>query len=122
MIKRRLRSEDFVSDFYSKKRYWEACTPHIRPMTGLKHWERTNLEQPLPPTIKKMFGRPSKKKRKKEAGEEEEARFLKRSKKLNKCPNCQQPWHNKVKCKKPPVAKECKKGGRPFSTDPWVTA
>ncbi|XP_056691631.1 uncharacterized protein [Spinacia oleracea] len=115
IVKRRLRPE----------RYLQAYSPYIRPMPGVKHWEKSSLVQPGAPIISKMPGRPKLKKRKKEAGEVEEEMFVKRGKRQNKCSNCGQPGHNKVKCKKPPVVKEpepVQKGGRPASNDPYVVA
>ncbi|XP_021717026.1 uncharacterized protein LOC110684896 [Chenopodium quinoa] len=72
IIKKRLRPEDFVDDFYSKGRYLQAYSPSIKPIPGMKQWEkRIDLMQPTPPVIRKMPGRPSHKKRKQEQGERE---------------------------------------------------
>lgn len=120
IVKKRLRLEDFVDECYSKARYLEAYSPHIKPMPGMKQWAKSDMHQPLPPLIKKKPGRPKLKKRKKEVGEDEEPRFVKRGKQPNRCSNCKQPGHNKVKCKQPPVVQESNKGGRPYSKDPWV--
>ncbi|XP_021750443.1 uncharacterized protein LOC110716118 [Chenopodium quinoa] len=89
IIKKRLRPENFVDDFYSKESYLQAYTPSIRPMPGMKQWEkRTDLLQPIPPVMRKMPGRPSLKKRKQEKGEREGAESSQKPKKAPKCYNC----------------------------------
>lgn len=118
LVKRRQNPEDFVDEYYSKATYIKAYSTHVRPMPGMSQWEKSDMPKPLPPVHRKMRGRPSKKKRKKEAGEDE-GRFVKRQKKPNNCSNCGQPGHNILKCKNPTIVRD-NKGGRPASNDPWV--
>ncbi|XP_048494366.1 uncharacterized protein LOC104908537 [Beta vulgaris subsp. vulgaris] len=118
LVKRRQNPEDFVDDYYSKATYLKAYSIHVRPMPGMSQWEKNDMPKPLPPVHRKMPGKPSKKKRKKEVGEDE-GRFVKKPKKPNNCSNCGQPGHNILKCKNPTTARD-NKGGRPSSNDPWV--
>lgn len=93
-------------------------------MTRIKHWDpQENVIQPLPPKHRTQPGRPSKKKRRKEAGEgEEEGKFVKRPKRQNNCRKCGGGGHNQKHCQNltlPP--QPAYKGGRPFSTDIWCS-
>ena len=89
-------------------------------MPGMNHWEKVSDTQPLPPIIRNLPGRPSLKKRKKEAGETQE-RAMNQGKRVNRCSNCKQTGQNKKNCKAPAAAKEVRQGGRPATVnDPWV--
>ncbi|XP_021866757.2 uncharacterized protein [Spinacia oleracea] len=122
IVKKRWRPEDFVHECYSKAKYLATYSPHIKPMPGMKQWKKTDLPRPLPPLLRKMPGRPKSHKRKKEAGEDAEERFVKRGKKPNNCSNCKQPGHNKRKCNNPPGVIQPKEPGRDPSKNPWVVA
>ncbi|XP_048502680.1 uncharacterized protein LOC125498502 [Beta vulgaris subsp. vulgaris] len=63
------KPEDYVDPFHSKEKYMQAYGPYIKPMPEMKQWEATEFPHPLPPPVRKMPGRPSPKKRKKEADE-----------------------------------------------------
>lgn len=126
IMAKRGKPEDYVDECYSREMVKKCYSSHIKPLPGFKHWEPCTMPEPLPPLMKTMPGRPSLKRRRKEAGEEEEGRQRK-FKKLGgqqRCSNCQQLGHKKVHCKNesaaPPPKPEPKKGGRPPSNDPWV--
>ncbi|KAH9623644.1 hypothetical protein KSS87_021988 [Heliosperma pusillum] len=120
ILKQRLDHEDFVDDAYTKERYAMAYELAISPMPGVKQWEKSGLPEPLPPIIRKMRGRPSKKRRRKEAGEEESNR-VKRPKNKNKCGIFGGLGHSKRTCKNPPAPpKVNSKGGRPLSKSSWA--
>ncbi|XP_056691615.1 uncharacterized protein [Spinacia oleracea] len=93
--------EDYVHDFYSKKRYMDAYEPVLLPMPGPKEWEKTPFPEPVPAPFRKMSGRPSKRKRTKELGEEAEKvaevveAVIRLGGKANRCSNCRQYAHNK---------------------------
>ncbi|XP_074265484.1 uncharacterized protein LOC141587918 [Silene latifolia] len=57
---------DYIDEAYSKAKYESAYAPVVLPMPGSKQWEKSGLPEPLPPHERKMPGRPSKKKRRKE--------------------------------------------------------
>ena len=62
---------DYVEEWYTRDKYLEAYSVVIPPMPGADEWRRTPYPQPLPPPFKRMSGRPSKKKRKRQPGEDE---------------------------------------------------
>ncbi|XP_021721048.1 uncharacterized protein LOC110688589 [Chenopodium quinoa] len=121
--------EDYVDAAYSRDKYLAAYTAVLMPMPGLKQWEKTSFPEPLPPPFKVMPSRPSKKKRKKEVGEDAEraADLAKKAARMGgkpyKCSNCMQYGHNIKRCKNPTLETSSKpknKGGKPFSDDPWM--
>ncbi|XP_074280074.1 uncharacterized protein LOC141605274 [Silene latifolia] len=81
ILQQRHIPEDYADQAYSKDKYLLAYTPAVNPMPGVTHWEKANQEEPLPPLMRRMPGRPSKKKRRKEPGEGSQ---VKRVKKANK--------------------------------------
>ncbi|XP_074296575.1 uncharacterized protein LOC141626881 [Silene latifolia] len=120
IMKQRHVPEDYVDEAYTRDKYILAYTPAINPMPGVRHWEKTSHPQPLPPAYRKMPGRPSSKKRRKEPGEGEN-KFVKRAKKNNKCSRCGALGHNVKTCQNPPAApKSPKKRGRPPTDSTWV--
>ena len=120
LVKRRENPDKFVHDYYTKATYIEAYKDNIKPMPGMEQWDRSALPQPLPPPLRKMPGRPSKKKRKRAVGEDGEEKYVRRTKRQNCCSNCGQPGHYKTKCKNPAAPPKPKKtGGRPVQHDPW---
>ena len=74
----------------------------IRPVLGTLFWARTNNEAPLPPIIRKMPGRPRKKRIK--AADENTTQVSRRGRVI-RCSNCQTIGHNKTSCDKEPVPK-----------------
>lgn len=64
------QSKDYVDISYTREKCLLAYGQFIEPMPRVKHWDKVNLPQPLPPRARRMTGRPSLKKRKKEAGED----------------------------------------------------
>ncbi|XP_021776384.1 uncharacterized protein LOC110740211 [Chenopodium quinoa] len=101
IIKKRERPEAYVHECYTKSTYLKAYTPSIKPLRGVKQWERSDMVQPLPPLMRKMPGRPSLKKRKKEQGEVKDSGAIKRPKRVFKCSKCGQTGHYATKCKNP---------------------
>ncbi|XP_074304359.1 uncharacterized protein LOC141639069 [Silene latifolia] len=62
ILEQRHIPEDYVDQAYSKDKYLLAYTLAIDPMPGVAHWEKADQEEPLPPLMRRMPGRPSKKK------------------------------------------------------------
>ncbi|XP_073112172.1 uncharacterized protein [Elaeis guineensis] len=56
--------DTYVDDYYKKKTYLMAYQYALQPLNGQQMWPQENIEIILPPTIKKMPGRPKKSKRK----------------------------------------------------------
>lgn len=122
IMKRRLLPDDYIHPYYSKDMYVKAYAPYIKPMPGMKDWETTDCEEPLPPLIKKLPGRPSHKKRKKGADERErnQSEHVKRTKRQNQCGKCGHLGHNQRVCKNPAQQQNQKsKGGRPQKMESW---
>ncbi|KAH9612102.1 hypothetical protein KSS87_002582, partial [Heliosperma pusillum] len=109
IIKKRLDPEDFVHPAYSKEMYLKAYGTMIKALPGPKQWEHTEHPQPAPPAYRKMPGRPSTKKMRKEVGENEERQLVKKRNTRKKCGNCGQLGHNKKSCKNPTVAQPRKR-------------
>ncbi|KAK9671408.1 hypothetical protein RND81_12G028100 [Saponaria officinalis] len=96
------------------ERYIMAYESAIEPMPRVRQWEKSGLPEPLPPIIRKMSGRPSKKRRRKETGEDDSSK-VKRQKTKNRCGNCGGLGYSKRTCKNPPAPpKVNNKGGKPL--------
>lgn len=87
---KRLSRKDFVHEVYSKDKYMVAYGVPFHPMPWpwAKTWEKTPCLEPDPPIIRKMSGRPSKRKRMMESEEEQELSHVKRQLKPHKCTRC----------------------------------
>ena len=84
---------------YHISSYATTYGPLFKGMPGHEQWEVTDCPKPLPPPYRVMPGRPSKKKRKKGIGEDQERQQVKRAKKQNKCSRCGGLGHYKTSCK-----------------------
>ncbi|XP_074318742.1 uncharacterized protein LOC141655564 [Silene latifolia] len=116
----RMKPIHFVEKAYTRETYLLAYTRVVNPMPGVSEWERTDHVQPLPPSMRKMPGRPSNKKRRKEADEGSKGKKAKRS---VKCGNCGTLGHNIKSCKNAPSVTQSKnKGGRPPTNSALVKA
>uniref|UniRef100_A0A803MHP7 SWIM-type domain-containing protein n=1 Tax=Chenopodium quinoa TaxID=63459 RepID=A0A803MHP7_CHEQI len=109
---RRLNYEDYIHPAYHVQTYAKTHAPAFRAMSGQSQWEVTPYPKPLPPPHGVMPGRPSKKKRVKEPGEDQERENVKRTKKQNKCGRCGGLGHYKTKCFNPIMQKVPKRKGK----------
>lgn len=118
IVKRRLQYEEFVHVAYHVSTYAATYSPAFKAMPGHTQWDTTPQPHPLPPPYRKMPGRPSKRKRVKEPGEDKEKKLVKRAKKNNRCSRCGGLGHYKPKCQNVPLsdANTRNKGGRPSSS------
>ncbi|XP_074265653.1 uncharacterized protein LOC141588094 [Silene latifolia] len=121
ILKQRQVVRDYIDEAYSKAKFESAYAHVVLPMPGSKQWEKSGLPEPLPPHERKMLGRPSKKKRRKEAGEAQTEK-VKRQKRSNKCSNCGGLGHHKRTCKNPAAEARAPKnaGGRPLVNTEWA--
>ncbi|XP_074305839.1 uncharacterized protein LOC141641060 [Silene latifolia] len=49
IVNQRLIPKDYVNDAYSKEKYLLAYSPAFSQMPGVDQWEKTGLDEPLPP-------------------------------------------------------------------------
>ncbi|KAK8608840.1 hypothetical protein V6N13_024252 [Hibiscus sabdariffa] len=94
MYQENKRPEDYVSNWYSKKKYLAAYNHVLQPIRGKIFWPKTS--DPIqPPLVRTLPGRP-KKKRKKDKDEPTKGKT--NPVKQRRCTNCRQPGHNKLSC------------------------
>ncbi|XP_074306285.1 uncharacterized protein LOC141641525 [Silene latifolia] len=97
----RANYEDFVHDAYTKDKYMVAYGNLVPPLPGISQWERVGMDDLLPPPHRKLPGRPSMKKRRKEVGEGGITEHPKKQKLQRSCGNCGELGHNVKSCKNP---------------------
>ncbi|XP_074313802.1 uncharacterized protein LOC141648997 [Silene latifolia] len=97
----RANYEDFVHEAYTKEKYMAAYEHPIPPMPGISQWERVDMVEPLPPPYRKLPGRPSLKKRRKEAGEKGSTDQQQKQGLQRRCGKCGEIGHNVKTCKNP---------------------
>ncbi|KAL2898792.1 Lymphocyte antigen 75 [Bienertia sinuspersici] len=81
ILKLDLNYEDYIHPAYHIQTYAAIYAPPFKAMPGQKQWEVTPYPKPNPPTHIVMPGRPSKRKIRKEQGEDQERQHVKRAKK-----------------------------------------
>ncbi|GJY03108.1 zinc finger, PMZ-type containing protein [Tanacetum coccineum] len=92
-----------VSHWYSRESWFNAYQFSIKPVFGTNMWKMTNDVPPLPPIIRKMPGRPQKKRI--QAPGETNGSQVSRVGRTMTCKNCWEKGHNKASCKKDPQPK-----------------
>ncbi|XP_058739607.1 uncharacterized protein LOC131611723 [Vicia villosa] len=93
--------DDYIPDYYRKSIYVEFYKPVIFPVNGSNLWVRTEYPDVMPPTYRKMPGRP-KKRRNLEQGEIDGSdRKMRRNGFIVSCSRCKKQGHNKLTCKVP---------------------
>ncbi|RYR00138.1 hypothetical protein Ahy_B07g088223 [Arachis hypogaea] len=91
--------DTYVSDYYKKAAYISCYQHVVLPVNGPNLWDRTQLEDVLPPTYRKPIERP-KKKRTRAADEQSNRTGLSREGQQQKCSYCLCSGHNKRSCPK----------------------
>ncbi|XP_057730911.1 uncharacterized protein LOC130946256 [Arachis stenosperma] len=91
--------DTYVSDYYKKAAYISCYQHVVFPVNGPNLWDRTQMEDVLPPTYRKPIGRP-KKKRTRAADEQSSRTGLSREGQQQKCSYCLCSGHNKRSCPK----------------------
>ena len=119
IVLRKLDCNQFFHNAYHIETYAKTYGPKFHGMQGHKMWPTITLAKPLPPPIRKMPGKPNKRKRKKEADEgkgEKKPACAVREFTQRRCGNCGNLGHYKKGYKNPPIpptTKKKSKGGRP---------
>lgn len=92
---------ELVVECYTVVKYLEAYRYGIEPLNGLKMWLTSEGYPVVPPIVRKMSGRPPKRKRKRLVSEKEtgNSKVLPRFRMLMTCQQCFQVGHNKKTCK-----------------------
>ncbi|KAH0753339.1 hypothetical protein KY285_006487 [Solanum tuberosum] len=97
---------DSVCKWYKKETYLKAYKHFLQPVTNMKMWLETLNPKVEPPSVRKMPGRPGKK-RKKELGEVPSSGKLPKRGKTMSCSACKSKGHNIRTCpNKPPATSE----------------
>ena len=112
--------EEGVHEWYSQERWFQAYQFSIRPVYGSTMWKRTRDPILLPPLIRRMPGRP---KKKRFIAPSENNSQVSRMGRIMTCSNCQEKGHNKASCKKEPVPKPPKptRQSKPTSVPDYTT-
>ncbi|KAL4586045.1 hypothetical protein LXL04_010676 [Taraxacum kok-saghyz] len=66
--------QDFISEWFTKKKFAETYIGNIRPLNGSNMWARAPYTKPFPPIVRRMPGRP-KIRRRKHVTEEDKGGF-----------------------------------------------
>lgn len=88
---------NYLNEYYKREVYLKAYEHMLHPVKGPMFWPKRNVEQILPPHVKKVPGRP-KKERKREELEGRKRIKLSRIGRIMRCSICHQEGHNKRKC------------------------
>ncbi|KAL3381480.1 hypothetical protein AABB24_001550 [Solanum stoloniferum] len=95
-----------VCKWYKKETYLKAYKHFLQPVTNMKMWPKTLNPKVEPPPVRKMPGRPGKK-RKKELGEVPSSGKLPKRGKTMSCSACKSKGHNIRTCpNKPPATSQ----------------
>ncbi|KAH6771697.1 hypothetical protein C2S51_010101 [Perilla frutescens var. frutescens] len=108
---------DYVADYYTISKYIECFRCGLEPINGKTMWPEAVGDPVQPPLLRKMPGRPKKKRRR--AADENEPTKSKSARIFGiviTCKRCLQPGHNSRTCKNKPVEqvpREKVRRGRP---------
>nr|XP_016461892.1 PREDICTED: uncharacterized protein LOC107785169 [Nicotiana tabacum] len=90
---------NYISHWYHKSTYLKAYSTFIQPVSNMQMWP-TSTNPPIePPPIKKMPGRPKKKRRREETEHPTSGKLSRRGMEMT-CSNCGGYGHNKRSCPK----------------------
>ncbi|XP_017405957.2 uncharacterized protein LOC108319359 [Vigna angularis] len=110
--------QTFVPNVFTRSTYEEVYASIIFPLNGHLLWETTNFNDVLPPLIKKMPGRP-KKKRRLEAWElTKDQTQMRVGGHKKKCSLCRKMGHNKNSCPLKPQPVETTQPSQPPPSSP----
>ncbi|KAH0656113.1 hypothetical protein KY285_030995 [Solanum tuberosum] len=88
---------NYIYQWYNREIYMKTYTYFIQPVMNLKMWPESQNISVIPPRVRKMPRRPSKK-RKKEQGETSKTGKLSKRGIEMSCSTCHNKGHNKRKC------------------------
>lgn len=95
--------ENLIPDCYRVEKY-EACyRPIIYPPNGKNLWVSTPYSDILPPPLRKLPGRPKRKRNKDGDEKARDSSLVSRKGMPARCSTCKQPGHNKTSCKGPSI-------------------
>jgi len=93
--------ENLIPDCYRVEKY-EACyRPIIYPTNGNNLWVSTPYPNILPPPLRKLPGRPKRKRNKDGDEKARDSSLVSRKGMPARCSKCKQPGHNKASCRGP---------------------
>ncbi|WOL16917.1 hypothetical protein Cni_G25705 [Canna indica] len=90
--------DQYVHEYYKRKTYMKSYELCIEPLTGKDTWPDVGDTPILPPHIKKMPGRPKKKRRREPHEDDSQTSRLSKRGSIMTCQRCFQKGHNKRTC------------------------
>nr|GLL37801.1 Transposase, MuDR, plant [Ipomoea trifida] len=87
----------YLDNYFKKDVYLKAYHHMLHPVKGPMFWPKGNVEEILPPYVKKVFGRPQKERRREELEGRKKVKMSRIGRKM-KCSICRQEGHNKLRC------------------------
>nr|GLL45057.1 Zinc finger, PMZ-type [Ipomoea trifida] len=87
----------YLDNYFKKDVYLKAYHHMLHPVKGPMFWPKENVEEILPPYVKKVFGRPQKERRREELEGRKKVKMSRIGRKM-KCSICRQEGHNKLRC------------------------
>ena len=104
--------EQYVPNWFRKELYYATYHNYLSPVGGIDFWpDQSQYSKVLPPIVKKMPGRP-RKKRVRAKGEGGSSTRVSKVGVSMTCQNCFKVGHNKKGCKEPPGVKPVKQKRR----------
>ncbi|CAN1140273.1 hypothetical protein LINPERPRIM_LOCUS24738 [Linum perenne] len=94
--------ERYISDWYSIQKYWNTYDSVMLPIDGHTLWVQSQYAPVLPPMVRKMPGRPKKKRKYTNedlmARDKNDPTKISRIGRIMTCKSCKQEGHNKRTC------------------------
>ena len=108
---------NFISFWFKKEIYVEVYNSIIYPENGEQVWEKTEMPDVVPPSTKKMLGRPKQKRRLEEWEVMKNKIQLGQTRLKKKCGICHKFGHTRKSCTKKPSQQPLSEAG-PFDPGP----
>ncbi|XP_039118366.1 uncharacterized protein LOC120254310 [Dioscorea cayenensis subsp. rotundata] len=90
---------DFISEYFRKEYYLKAYHNVVNPVKGREFWPLSEERTLLPPMVRRMPGRPAKKRKREPLEDKNKGRLkISRRGRVFKCSLCLAEGHNKLTC------------------------
>nr|GFB80206.1 hypothetical protein [Tanacetum cinerariifolium] len=94
--------ENYVSDWYNNDVFVNAYNHYIEGMNGMDQSPTTDYQNPLPPIVRRMLGRPTHKRKRDVMKDNGNRTRISRKGQLNHCTLCKKIGHNQRACPSKP--------------------